>query len=253
MKKLTEGELVLPVLAFLKANGGSATISEIKDYILSTYPLSSADLKMSDTRKGEHVFEQQIRNLRSHDKLGKLGLAVGIPGGFRLLPGIADMLDDNPQWLFDMVSSHTTTAVRKVVDKIDKTRKVISLDENVTEGVVMTVREATRRARSKKLRKAAVAHFSKGGVIGCHCCGMTYEAIYGPEYGESCIELHHKKPIYTYEDEDVDKSIAEALKNIIPVCPNCHRVIHKQKLFTDTKIDKLRKKLIAIHDGNKHI
>ncbi|MDE5595345.1 MAG: HNH endonuclease [Muribaculaceae bacterium] len=243
MKKLTEGELVLPVLAFLKVNGGSATIAEIKDYILATYPLSAADLKMSDTRKGEHVFEQQIRNLRSHDKLGKLGLAVGIPGGFRLLPGIADMLDDNPEWLFDMISSHTTKAVRKIVDKIDKTRKVISLDEDATEGVAMTAREAKRRKRSAKLRKAAVEHFSRDGVIACHCCGMTFEAVYGPEFGESCIEIHHKKPIYTYEDADVSKTIAEALKNVIPVCPNCHRVIHKQKLFSDAKIAALKKTL----------
>lgn len=242
MKKLTEGELVFPVLAFLKANGGSATIAEIKEHILATYPLSPADLKMSDTRNGEHVFEKQIRNLRSHDKLGKLGLAVGIPGGFRLLPGIADMLEE-PEWLFDMISSHTTKAVRKIVDKIDKTRMVISLDEDATEGVSMTARGATRRTRSAKLRKAAVEHFSKDGVIACHCCGMTFEAVYGPEFGESCIEIHHKKPIYTYEDADVSKTIAEALKNVIPVCPNCHRVIHRQKLFTDAKIAALKKTL----------
>ncbi len=44
MKKLTEGDLVIPVLAFLKANGGSATIAQIVKHIRETYPLSPIDL-----------------------------------------------------------------------------------------------------------------------------------------------------------------------------------------------------------------
>ena len=245
MKKLTESDLVIPVLAFLKANGGSATIAEIKNHILATYPLSEADLKMSDTRKGEHVFEQQIRNLRSHSTLAKLGFAEEITGGFRLLPGVADMLDDNPEWAFEMIATQSPKNVRKIVDTIDKTRRVVSLDEDATEGVAMTAREAVRRSRSSKLREAAVSHFTKDGVISCYCCGMTFASVYGSDYGETCIEIHHKKPLFTYEDNDVSKTIAEALKNVIPVCPNCHRVIHRHKLFSDAKIAALKRAIAA--------
>ena len=237
MKKLTEGDLVIPVLAFLKANGGSATIAQIVKHIRETYPLSPIDLQPSATRPGELIFEQQIRNLRSHDKLAKLGLAENISGGFRLLPGVSDMLDGgNADWIFDIVESQRTQTVRKFVDSIDKRKHVISLDENATEGVAMSAREATRRTRSSRLRQAAIDHFTHEGVIACHCCGMTFESFYGPAYGSSCIEIHHKKPIYTYDDSDINKTIAEALENVIPVCPNCHRVIHRQKLFSDAKI-----------------
>lgn len=79
---------------------------------------------------------------------------------------------------------------------------------------------------------------------------MTFEAVYGPVYGESCIEIHHKKPIYTYDDSDVNKTIAEALSNVIPVCPNCHRVIHRQKLFSDAKIFALKASL-SNNNANK--
>lgn len=33
------------------------------------------------------------------------------------------------------------------------------------------------------------------------------------------------------EDDDENKTIEEALKNILPVCPNCHRVIHRNKIY----------------------
>lgn len=244
MKKLTEGDLVIPVLAFLNANGGSATIAQITGYIRNTYPLSEADLRPLPTRPGEKMFEQQIRNLRSHHKLPKLGLAENIPGGFRLLPGISEMLEGgNAGWMFDMVASQPVKAVRKFVDGVDRRKKMISLDENASEGVAVTVRDAKRRSRSARLRQAAIERFTRGGVIACHCCGMTFEDVYGPAYGVSCIEIHHKKPIYTYDDSDIDKTVAEALKNVIPVCPNCHRIIHRNKLFSDAKIAALKASL----------
>lgn len=139
MNKLTEGDLVIPVLAFLKDNGGSATIAQIVSHIRATYPLSPLDLRPSATRPGELIFEQQIRNLRSHDKLAKLGLAENISGGFRLLPGVADMLDGgNAEWVFDIVASQPAGKVRQLVDSIDKKKRVVSLDENAFEGVAMT-------------------------------------------------------------------------------------------------------------------
>jgi len=33
------------------------------------------------------------------------------------------------------------------------------------------------------------------------------------------------------EEDDENKTIEEALKNILPVCPNCHRVIHRNKIY----------------------
>ncbi len=51
------------------------------------------------------------------------------------------------------------------------------------------------------------------------------------------------RPIYTYDDSDIDKTVAEALKNVIPVCPNCHRIIHRNKLFSDAKIAALKASL----------
>ena len=53
---------------------------------------------------------------------------------------------------------------------------------------------------------------------------------YGDTYGKPCIEIHHLKPIFQYEGKSETKTIEDALNNLLPVCPNCHRVIHKNNI-----------------------
>ena len=38
------------------------------------------------------------------------------------------------------------------------------------------------------------------------------------------------KPIFQYAGESVKQTIDNALNNLLPVCPNCHRVIHRNKI-----------------------
>lgn len=246
MDKLTENDLIIPVLEFLKTHDGFATIGEIRDYIKSTYPLTPADLKMSRKRPAEHMFEQRIRNLTSHKKFEKLGLADGIDGGFRLRDGIIELINNSSDWLYARLASKSrSNVICKEIQDTDWKRRRIILDENVGEGFVVTTNNVSRRMRSSKLRQAAIEHFQREGKVECYCCGMSFEAVYGKDYPNSCIEIHHKKPLSMYEDEDLKLSIKQALKNVIPVCPNCHRVIHRHKLFSNAKINKLRKTMIG--------
>ena len=72
----------------------------------------------------------------------------------------------------------------------------------------------------------AIEHFTQNGRIVCKCCGFDF-SFYAPKYICNCVEIHHIKPLFQYEDVDESKTIDEALKNLLPVCPNCHRVIHR--------------------------
>lgn len=246
MDKLTENDLVVPVLVYLKEHGGFATIEQIREHIKNTYPLTPEDLKLSKKRKGECMYEQQIRNLTSHDKFEKLGVADAVDGGFRLRKGIAELIDNSGDWLIGRLNSgRRSNVIRREIASTNPVRRRVNLDEVTDEGHGTTARDVKGRRRSAKLRQAAMDHYARDGKIECYCCGMTFEAVYGPEYGISCIEIHHKKPLSMYEDEDLDRTIGEALKNVIPVCPNCHRVIHRNQLFTDSKLRNLRKKLRA--------
>jgi len=59
------------------------------------------------------------------------------------------------------------------------------------------------------------------------CCTFDFEDFYGAEVGKVFIEIHHTKPIFQYEDSDTEKTVENALKNLIPACSNCHRMVHR--------------------------
>ena len=100
---------------------------------------------------------------------------------------------------------------------------------------------ATRRVvvnafeRSQKARDACVAKFG----FRCAVCGMSFEERYG-EIGRRFIHVHHKKPLAArrkaYE--------LRPTTDLIPVCPNCHAMLHVQDppLGVDQLRDVLKKR-----------
>ena len=63
----------------------------------------------------------------------------------------------------------------------------------------------------------------------CQCCGMDFAEMYGEELGAKFIEVHHLKPISTFETDGVPENF---LENLVPLCSNCHSMIHH---FKDTE------------------
>ena len=60
----------------------------------------------------------------------------------------------------------------------------------------------------------------------CQCCGMDFAEMYGEELGANFIEVHHLKLISTFETYGVPENF---LENLIPLCSNCHSMIHHIK------------------------
>ena len=53
---------------------------------------------------------------------------------------------------------------------------------------------------------------------------LDFEKKYG-EIGKGFIHIHHKKPLSEINEEyEVDP-----IQDLIPVCPNCHAMIHMKK------------------------
>lgn len=74
--------------------------------------------------------------------------------------------------------------------------------------------------RSKILRTKAIQIH---GTV-CSICGFDFEKTYGP-IGKDYIEIHHVQPLFlTKEEKEIDPE-----KDLIPVCSNCHRMLHRQK------------------------
>ena len=121
--------------------------------------------------------------------------------------------------------------IRSNLGKIYKAKKIIvyPYNEIVSEGGPIITTSKTYK-RSQRLRNAALDHFSHNGVIECDSCGFEFRDFYGDRFGKPCIEIHHLKPIFQYSGISVSQTIDAALRNLLPVCPNCHRVIHKNNI-----------------------
>ncbi len=66
----------------------------------------------------------------------------------------------------------------------------------------------------------------------CHVCGMDFAKMYG-ELGKDFIHVHHLVPLHTVKKQYK----VNPTKDLIPVCPNCHAMLHKmiirEKLETE--------------------
>lgn len=82
----------------------------------------------------------------------------------------------------------------------------------------------TKKERNPKLRRKCIEHYKKlwGGRIHCICCGFDFGKAYG-EIGEDYIEIHHVTPHHTFEG----KHLVDPANDLIPLCSNCHSMIHK--------------------------
>lgn len=77
-----------------------------------------------------------------------------------------------------------------------------------------------RYERNPVARKKCIEHY------GCYCqvCDFDFEKVYG-NLGEGFIHVHHKTPLSEIGDEyEVDP-----IRDLIPVCPNCHAMLHRRR------------------------
>lgn len=60
--------------------------------------------------------------------------------------------------------------------------------------------------------------------LSCKVCEFNFEEVYG-DWGKEFIEVHHIKPLFTKSEEaEIDPE-----NDLVPVCSNCHRMIHRVK------------------------
>jgi 5-methylcytosine-specific restriction enzyme A len=73
--------------------------------------------------------------------------------------------------------------------------------------------------RSASARNACTAHHG----FACAVCGFDFEERYG-EIGREFIHVHHKRPLSRLSA----RYQVNPVKDLVPVCPNCHAMLHRQ-------------------------
>lgn len=74
--------------------------------------------------------------------------------------------------------------------------------------------------RNSDARKKCLDHFG----YKCIVCSFDFEKMYGA-IGENFIHVHHIIPISELKKEYE----LNPIKDLVPVCPNCHAIIHRTK------------------------
>ncbi|PME31440.1 hypothetical protein BCV39_22370 [Vibrio sp. 10N.286.55.E10] len=94
----------------------------------------------------------------------------------------------------------------------------IETDTPLWEGKRVQV-QVSKFERNRYARAACIEHHG----LKCQCCSNNMGEIYGA-IAEGIIEVHHIKPI---SEIGVDYQI-DPIADLVPLCPNCHRVVHKR-------------------------
>ncbi|MEK6657069.1 MAG: HNH endonuclease [Nitrospirota bacterium] len=91
--------------------------------------------------------------------------------------------------------------------------------ERLIEGAATTI-AINAYERNPKVRKLCVENH---GAI-CAVCKFTFKSKYG-SIGQGYIHVHHLTPMSEIkEDYTVDP-----IRDLRPICPNCHAMIHSRK------------------------
>lgn len=101
-----------------------------------------------------------------------------------------------------------------------KPKPVIAKKIKLVEGAILQERDREIHKRNPKLRELCIAHY--GNEYRCLICEMNFVERYG-EIGKEFIEVHHLNPISETDGEhEVNPST-----DLIPLCSNCHSMIHR--------------------------
>lgn len=219
----TESDLIMPTLNYLLLNKESGlTTSQLIVLLSQELEISGRDAEIIKGRSDTY-FSQKVRNLVSHRTLESKGLAsyksVGRDGLHKITEKGEKYLLENINGFTFIFDNNFDEDQRKEV--IDGDYKNLIIEEGFTK-----FSQIKAKTRSRKLVEIARRHYSLNGKIYCSACNFGFEDFYG-EIGRGYIEIHHLRPIFAYEDS-LEQNINEALKNVAPVCSNCHRMIHRK-------------------------
>jgi 5-methylcytosine-specific restriction protein A len=95
-------------------------------------------------------------------------------------------------------------------------------------GITKSVREVNKIQRNAEARKQCLDYYFKTNEhYKCQVCGFDFEEKYG-EIGKYFIEVHHIKP-HTIVSREIGQHEIDPRKDLLPVCSNCHSIIHVKK------------------------
>ncbi len=150
-------------------------------------------------------------------------------------PGVITYLNNLLGISLPMPSYYSSKAAQENLfpDEIVTTNTFL---EGSVSKVLVNIYERDRNARQQCIEYYGVNGFN------CQICGFNFERVYG-EIGKGFIHVHHLRPLSKIGNEYRVNPITD----LIPICPNCHAMIHRYGL---TSIEELKFLISETAQGN---
>lgn len=162
-----------------------------------------------------HLVDEVDTEELSFIKLREHGLKGNIQGSMKLTGELRDYI--MAFFKRDLTDGFYPDEVSKLLEEGNRTTVTVNVYE-----------------RNPIARKQCIEHFG----IQCQICQMNFEDTYG-EVGKDFIHVHHIIPLHQIQQD----YIVDPIKDLIPVCPNCHVMLHRKENGTYLSIDQLRERL----------
>lgn len=110
--------------------------------------------------------------------------------------------------------------------KVEIPEEVSSKDyDTLSEGQKTTITVNSYERNLEARKRCLMYYYGKNnGKIKCEVCGFCFGDTYGKQFMGK-IHVHHKIEISSIGEEYV----IDPENDLIPVCPNCHMVIHSKR------------------------
>ncbi len=154
---------------------------------------------------------------------------VGLTRGGKDEQVVWDLYSDKYQELSKIVKS-----IRELIDsdiELPPTTEEPE-EEDLEEGKLKTRLHKVRERNPNTVKKKKKNFLEQNGRLYCEVCSFDFVKEYGSR-GDGFIECHHTKFLSDY-DEPTKTSITD----LVLLCSNCHRMIHRKKPWLS--IDELK-------------
>lgn len=201
--------------------------------VLSELKLSENDLRMlraNYAAPNSTLTAKQMASLVGYKRFGasnihygKLGRRVADALGIRLEYLILSLIimdwpNGECEWTLRVQLSEALE--RLELADFDNTTNLAQNEERwLREGKVSRV-VVNAYERNATARRLCIEHYGTS----CYVCGFSFETIYGSEF-EGFIHVHHLKEL----SEIGEEYTVDPIKDLRPVCPNCHAIIHQRR------------------------
>jgi hypothetical protein len=217
----SESDLIVPALAIIAAHPDGVDTTELSSLLRRQLRPTGDDLEILSDR-ADDKFSQKVRNLKSHDTLEKKGYAVFENGFYYITDAGRRLASEGIEIFHSLRDQGFNDEQRK--EALDK-----DYDDIVIEEGGKFIANRTVIKRSQILTREALKKFkNQDGSIECVGCGFRAEERYGPDH-TGIIDIHHTQPIFLSAGTSRKIAIADALNHVVPLCPNCHRVVHSDR------------------------